>query len=363
MLLAARRDCVLLIGQGTGVTAGELARWPEIASIDLVELSPAVVRALPLFGEQTGHVEDDPRLRVHVQDAVHFLRGPGPSWDVVISEPNNVWNGGNDLLFTDAFFRSLERRLAPGGVLLQWMHLFETDETILRRTLASLASVVPELIAFRGTDGDWIVLASRRPLRDVDSRLAGAYRDHAFVRDALADLPVEDVAALPYRGARARYRGELLNESELLRRVATSRANGRYAPAGHRARTRCLGLSAGPPSGGDDVSTPSGLSAPGDCSISIEVEPPAVGSGAGSGAGSGVGAAIAGSVPALGCSSCPATVTTATTAPTAISSATKMVTIRPVSFRSFGIEVMALPPSCPEPKRDGVLAIVERSAS
>jgi spermidine synthase len=248
MMLAQRRRQVLLVGQGTGVTAGELALWPEIESIDLVELSPAVARALPLFGDQTGNVQDDARLRLHVQDVVHYLRQPGPRWDVVISEPSNIWNGGNDLLFTVEFFRSLEARLAPDGLLLQWVHLFETDRTILRRTLSSLAHVFPELLAFRGTPGDWLVVASREPIEDVDGKLAAAYEDHAAVRASLAGIPVEDVealsalrvesfpllvewarrspphttgdVALPYRGARAMYRGELLDELQLLREVA-----------------------------------------------------------------------------------------------------------------------------------------------
>jgi len=196
MLMAGDGRRVLVVGQGTGVTAGELTLWPELERLDLVELSPTVAGTLPLFRAQTRDVGADPRLRLHVADARFFLRRPGPGWDVIVSEPSNVWVGSNDLLFTLEFFRSAAARLSADGVLLQWMHLYETNPRTLCSIVATLGAVLPDLTAFRGTQGDWLIVASRGLGADVAARVRRRLDDHADVRASLAELNLGDVDSL-----------------------------------------------------------------------------------------------------------------------------------------------------------------------
>lgn len=42
-ILASQRRNVMVIGLGTGVTAGELTLYPDIERIDVAEISPTVV--------------------------------------------------------------------------------------------------------------------------------------------------------------------------------------------------------------------------------------------------------------------------------------------------------------------------------
>ncbi len=245
MLLGHGGGRALLIGQGTGVTLGELALWPELSSIDLVEVSPSVARALPLFRTQTRDVGRDPRLRVHVEDARFFLRHPGDPWDVIVSEPSNLWVGSNDLLFTVEFFQSIAKRLAPDGVLLQWVQLYETDETALCSIVATIGAVFPEVMAFRGTQGDWLIVASRGLPEDAEARARARWAAHPEVVASLAELGIKDFdelwarrvrpfpyyaerarrdcpihteldTALGYRASRAMFDGKILFEHELL---------------------------------------------------------------------------------------------------------------------------------------------------
>lgn len=164
VLFSPRHDRVLVIGQGTGVTAGELTLWPDVEAIELVELSPAVARTLPLFTDQTRAVERDVRFSLSVEDARHHLRRQGAGWNVIISEPSNLWNAGSDLLFADDFLRLIQSRLEPDGVLLQWLHLYETDPGVVCSVVATVREVFPHLRAFRGTPGDWLVVASQQPI-------------------------------------------------------------------------------------------------------------------------------------------------------------------------------------------------------
>jgi spermidine synthase len=244
LLLAEGRDRALVIGQGTGLTAAALARWSELARIDLVELSPAVARTLPLFRVATEDVGADPRLHLHVEDARHFLSRPGEGWDVIVSEPSHVWNSGNDLMFTLEFLESVRRRLRPGGVFLMWLHLYETDPAVACPIVSAVATVFPEVHAFRGTRGDLLVTAAAS-LRDrSEEALSGALETRPEVARSLAEAGVDGAAAilereilefpayaarartscaphvagearLAYRAARALYDGRSLSEDEL----------------------------------------------------------------------------------------------------------------------------------------------------
>ena len=245
MLLAGEGRRALVIGQGTGVTLGELTLWPELTGIDMVEVSPSVARTLPLFRTQTHDAGNNPRLKLHVEDARFFLRRPGDPWDVIVSEPSNMWVGSNDLLFTADFFRSIASRLAPDGVLLQFVHLYETDAQALCSVVATMSAAFPALTAFRGTQGDWLVVASRGLPEGAEARARARWAAHPEVRASLAELGIKDfddlwsrrVPAFPdyatrarstcpihteldtrlgYRSARAMFDGTTLVEHEVL---------------------------------------------------------------------------------------------------------------------------------------------------
>ena len=212
MLLAGSGRRALVIGQGTGVTLGELTLWPELTNIDMVEVSPSVARTLPLFRSQTHDAGNDRRVRVHIRDARFFLRLHGEPWDVIVSEPSNLWVGSNDLLFTDAFFRSIASRLAPDGVLLQWVHLYETDPAAICSVVATMGATFPDLTAFRGTKGDWLVVASRGLPEGAEARARARWAEHPELRASMAELGIKGfdelwsrrVLGFPVYAARAR---------------------------------------------------------------------------------------------------------------------------------------------------------------
>jgi len=245
MLLASGSRRALVIGQGTGVSAGELTLWPELQTIDLAEVSPTVLGTLPLFQAHTHDVGKEPRLHLHLGDARFFLRHRENTWDVIISEPSNLWVGGNDLLFTLEFFRSIEARLAPGGVLLQWVHLYETDGDAVCSVVATLREVFPNLSAFRGEEGDWLVIASHEPSDGTETRARERLAAHPAVLASLWELgikgfddlwsrrvlPFPDYAgrahrscplhtaidtSLNYRASHALFKGTVLDEPALL---------------------------------------------------------------------------------------------------------------------------------------------------
>src|SRR5262249_15502203 len=119
LLLHPEPKTVLIIGLGSGVTAGAVARHPG-ERIDVIEIEPAMVRAAGFFAHEHGDVLRDPRLHLIIADARQVLQSTAARYDVIISEPSNPWIGGIATLFSQEFFALARQKLKPGGVMLQW---------------------------------------------------------------------------------------------------------------------------------------------------------------------------------------------------------------------------------------------------
>jgi hypothetical protein len=196
-LWAERRAHVLLVGLGPGVTAGELSLYPEVERIDVAEISPSVVRALPEFTEYTHGVESDRRLAIHTRDAWLVLKQSPESWDVIVSEPSNPWVSGVDQLFTREFYRLVSGKLTDRGLFVQWVQLYESDFEALALVLNSLHAELPTLHAFRGVQGDLLLLAAKRPFDRGDRlRAEEVLAAHPAVADSLRGVGIESIAAI-----------------------------------------------------------------------------------------------------------------------------------------------------------------------
>jgi spermidine synthase len=198
-LLADERERVLVVGLGTGVTAGELSLYPEVRSIEVAEILPGVVRLLPMFEEWTHAVHADPRLRLRVGDAFRVLRRSGGRWHIVISEPSNPWLNGVDQLYSREFYRLVRERLEPGGLFLQWVQRYATNEAIAALTVNTLRSEFPFIRVFRAGSDDLLV-ASLAPLEAADmARIDARIRTNDAVRASLAEIRVTGTADLAAR--------------------------------------------------------------------------------------------------------------------------------------------------------------------
>ena len=72
MLLHQDPRAVLVIGMGSGITAGAVSRHP-VERLDIVEIEPAVAEASRFFAHIHGDVLKDPRTRVAFADGRNYL--------------------------------------------------------------------------------------------------------------------------------------------------------------------------------------------------------------------------------------------------------------------------------------------------
>ncbi len=162
LLFHSDPENALVIGYGSGVTAGSILTHP-LKNLDIVELSSGVIEASHLFSHVNHQPLQDPRTRLHTEDALSYLKASSNQWDILISEPSNPWIAGIGNLFTLEFYETVRERLKADGVFCQWLQLYESSTETTAIVLATLRSVFPNTLVFQDKD-NFLILASEKPL-------------------------------------------------------------------------------------------------------------------------------------------------------------------------------------------------------
>jgi spermidine synthase len=234
---------VLIIGFASGMTASAVARYPEIEQIDCLEIEPAMLHAAPYLGSLNRGVLNDPRLHIILDDARNFLFTTKNHYDLIISEPSNPWIAGVATLFTAEFYRQVHSRLSPGGMFVQWMQAYSIFPQDIRMILGTMIPNFSQVTLWRGTRGDYLLLAqsdtaplnfnrlhklwsepglqsdySELGLLQPEGLLAYLELEDSSLRPlaAHASQNTDDLTRLEYRAPLAIYAADALQQNELM---------------------------------------------------------------------------------------------------------------------------------------------------
>lgn len=203
MLLHRDAAEVAVIGWGSGVTGGVTEQFP-LRRLTALELEPQVLRAADLFRAVNHDSLRDPRLRIVVADGRNYFLGTEAQFDVIVSEPSNLWQAGVCNLFTLDFFRLCRARLRPGGLFTQWIGYGSAPPGEVRGILAALREVFAGVLLFEVDSTDAVVVASERPFRLDAASLEAKFRAAGpTLRADLERAGIQDVAHLIARLALA----------------------------------------------------------------------------------------------------------------------------------------------------------------
>lgn len=190
LLLHPAPKRVLVVGLGSGMTAAA-ALTHEGVTVDVVEISPAVVEAARLFAEHNHRVLDNPRLKIIVDDARTYIKTTTERYDVVISEPSNPWMSGVGSLFTAEFYADLLKVLSPGAVVLQWMQAYELDDFSFKMIARTFSQAFPHASLWNTSVLDTAFVGSREPIRPDFRKMRERMRAEA-VKEDLARIDADD---------------------------------------------------------------------------------------------------------------------------------------------------------------------------
>lgn len=167
-LSGARR--VLVLGGGDGLAVREILKYPQVESVTLVDLDPAMTRLFshaPALVALNEGALTSPRVQVVNADALKWLEEADGFWDFIVVDFPDPANFALGKLYTSAFYRLLEKRLSAHGLLV----VQSTSPLYARQafwcvatTLESIGLVVHPYHALVPSFGEWgFLLAGRGP--------------------------------------------------------------------------------------------------------------------------------------------------------------------------------------------------------
>ena len=194
---------VLVVGCGAAVTAGSFVLHPDIERIVICEIEsliPQVVKEY--FGQENNDVLEDPRVEMILDDARHYILTTKNKFDIITSDPIHPWIKGAASLYTKEYFEYCKERLNPGGIVTQWVPLYESNSEAVKSEIATFFEVFPDGTIWsndsEGEGYDIVLLGRAEPMTiNVDTlqnRLDR--RDHSKVKQSLSEIGFESVTSL-----------------------------------------------------------------------------------------------------------------------------------------------------------------------
>ena len=133
----------------------------------------------------------NPRTRIVYDDARHYLLTTPEKFDIIASDPLDVFVKGTAALYSKEYFEAIKRHLNPGGMFTLYVPLYESDERTVKSELATFFAAFPYGTVWANTiDGrgyDMVFLGQAGPLKidldEIEARLNSP--DYAPVAQSL----------------------------------------------------------------------------------------------------------------------------------------------------------------------------------
>jgi len=179
VLASPGAERALVIGYGTGTTAGSLSVHKSVREIDIVEISQAVMELADRFREVNRGVGYGSRadgkggqiIPVYTNvDGRDFLNLADENYDLITLEPLMPYTPAAVHFYTAEFYELCVERLNEGGVVCQWIPLNALPLEDLKLLLCTFASVLPSsayfnfensLLLLGFVDDNWSLSAAR----------------------------------------------------------------------------------------------------------------------------------------------------------------------------------------------------------
>ncbi len=135
---------VLIVGFGAGVTAGSFVPYSDIDKIVICEIEPLIPQRVASYFERENYsVLRDPRVKVFYDDARHHVLTMRDKFDIITSDPIHPWVKGAATLYTREYFELVKAHLNPGGLVTQWVPLYESSLEVVKSEIATFFEVFP----------------------------------------------------------------------------------------------------------------------------------------------------------------------------------------------------------------------------
>ena len=170
---------ILVIGAGDGGVIRELCRYDDVAHIDMVEIDPQVVEVCREFLPKTACSLDDPRVSIHYEDGLKFIRSKVDCYDLIIVDSTDPFGPGEGL-FTREFYGNCSKALRSDGIMVNQHEspFYDADAVACQRAHKRIVESFPISKVYQAhiptyPSGHWLFgFATKKyhPLRDLNEK-------------------------------------------------------------------------------------------------------------------------------------------------------------------------------------------------
>ncbi|NVD42536.1 fused MFS/spermidine synthase [Ensifer sp. HO-A22] len=184
----------LVIGLGTGITAGSLLAYPGLERRVAAELLPSVARASGLF-KGNYDAATDPRLEVRLRDGRRELLRSDERYDLITLEPPPPSAAGVVNLYSSDFYRLARDRLAENGMLAQWLPIATQNDEDTRSLVKSFLDSFPQVTLWSTELHEMLLVGSLQPQEIDATRIAERMKERPIAA-ALGEVGISGPADL-----------------------------------------------------------------------------------------------------------------------------------------------------------------------
>ena len=179
---------VLVVGLGMGITLQTTARHPGLERIDVIELSPDILAAQAHLADVNGNVVANPIVHVRIDDGRLFMKMSTNRYDMITADPIHPKISRVGYLYTKEYYESIRERLNEGGVVCQWMPIYQIAPLRLRSAIKTFLAVFPNATLWY-VEGHALLVA-KKSLPSIDYGLLKQKFDDPRIREDLASIDI-----------------------------------------------------------------------------------------------------------------------------------------------------------------------------
>lgn len=194
MLLHGQAKDVAVIGLGLGITTRAMLEFPGLERLRLIELSPEMVEAHRRHPAIADNVLQNPKLDLRIDDGRNFLAHSDEMFDIITADPIHPRITGVGYLYTREYYESIKRRLRPGGIVTQWMPMYQISPRSFDVAFRTFADSFPEAL-FWYVRGHGLFIGGTQPLV-IDTQHLSTLLMDPTIRGTLASIDIHSPAQL-----------------------------------------------------------------------------------------------------------------------------------------------------------------------
>ncbi|MBP7212360.1 polyamine aminopropyltransferase [bacterium] len=133
---------VLVIGGGDGGTIREVLKHDTVEKAVLCDIDGMVIDACKKYLPSVAGELDNPKVEVHVADAIEFVKDKKDMYDIVLIDSTDPMGPGEGL-FTEEFYTNVKNSLKKGGIMVAQSESPVVNKSEIKKMYDLLKKVFP----------------------------------------------------------------------------------------------------------------------------------------------------------------------------------------------------------------------------